>query len=237
MNQKPKKGRPRKVEVQAADGYQSTCGIGMIFVGPGELDPKKIPEILADEKHRSLVGSFIESALYPNELYLRFSGGTEEELCRISAWLEWEPSPPAYLLVEAWENGLTHRTDLLSKWMLLKGTQDDLQELRMLSNELKFPINELDIRLKMKGCNSWRKLDSISDTALVLAFIICGVKTPPLEKGHYQKAIAAEMGDFLIDASFVNVNDPKTKENSARAILKKLGFIKARGKKGINLAI
>ena len=236
MNQKPKKGRPQKIEVKAAVGYQSTCGIGMIFNGPGEIDPKKIPELLADEMHRWLVGNFIEHALYPNETDQRFGGGIEEELCRISAWLEWEPSPPAYLLIEAWENGLTQRAELLSKWMLLRGTQEDLREVHLVSKKLTFPIKELDTRLKMKGHGPWRKLESISDAALVLAFMICGVKTPPVEKGHYQKAIAAEMGDFLIDASFVKVNDPKTKENSARVILKNLGFIKARGKRGINLA-
>jgi hypothetical protein len=83
---------------------------------------------------------------------------------------------------------------------------------------------ELSMRLHLRGVGDWPKLETVGDAAIILALLTCGAKTPPPEKGHYQKSQAAELGAFLLDASFSKKTAPKTKEDYARKIMKNLGF-------------
>lgn len=234
MSRSPKKeknagGRPQKREVKSPAGYQSPATLGMIFGGVGKLDPTKFHELLADRMHRAFVADAIEKAFDAEDFAQRFNGGREEELERIGAWLAWFPEPLAYQLIFAWENGLSKRAERISKWMLLRGTEQDRKELRDTVAALPFPIMELSIRLHAQGVDDWPKLETVGDAAIILALLTCGAKTPPPEKGHYQKTLAATMGDFLLDAGFSQTVSPKAKENAARLILKNLGFIKDGG--------
>jgi hypothetical protein len=225
MSVPPKKGgRPKKAEVKSPAGYQSPATIGMIFGRVGKLDPTKFHELLADRMHRDLVADAIEKAFDAEDFAQRFNGGREEELERIGAWLAWFPEPPAYQLIYAWENGLSKRAERISKWMLLRGTEQDRKELRDTVAALPFPIMELSMRLHLRGVGDWPKLETVGDAAIILALLTCGAKTPPPEKGHYQKSQAAELGAFLLDASFSKKTAPKTKEDYARKIMKNLGF-------------
>jgi hypothetical protein len=225
MSKPPKKaGRPKKAEVKSPAGYQSPATLGMVFGGVGKLDPTKFHELLADQMHRAFVADAIEKAFDAEDFAQRFNGGREEELERIGAWLAWSPVRPAYQLIFAWENGLSKRAERISKWMLLRGTEQDRKELRNTVAALPFPIMELSIRLHAQGVDSWPTLETVGDTAIILALLTCGAKTPPPEKGHYQKSQAAEVGAFLLDASFSKKTAPKTKEDSARKIMKTLGF-------------
>lgn len=227
-NSASKKGRPKRDEVEPAEGYESKGTFAKFLGGTCVIDPAMRDEINADGGFRAIVASRIEGVL-SDEGFARFfgavGGGLEAELERVKCWIDWHPDPPARNLARAWEEGSTRRADLLSRWMLLQGTEKDRKSLKQLCKGT-LSTRERDNQYFLKHGNfPSPTLKPVSDVAFVLGMMVCGVKLPPFAKGQTHSSWAKVLGEVLAASKHkTGFTDLKTGENAAKKILLKLGF-------------
>ena len=227
MSVPPKKaGRPKRAEVKPADGYESKGA--NFWLGSCQFDPARRDEINADAYFRAIVASRIEGVLSEDGFARHFGavgGGGEAELERVKCWIDWHPDPPSRNLARAWEEESTKRADFLSRWMLLKGTEKDIKNLRQL-NKGTLSTRERDNQYFLKhGEFPTPTLKPVSDAGYVFAMLVCGVRLPPIEKGQKHSSLSKTLGEVLAASKRRNaLTDLETGENAVKKILLKLGF-------------
>jgi hypothetical protein len=225
---KPKSDTGRRPESEAipAEGYRPSEDLGGMLLGSTVIDPRKRFELLADQRARAVVASRIEAVLSEEDFARRFpgaSGGRAAELERVERWLEWHPDSPARILARAWEEGGTKRAALLSKWLLIRGKEEDKKEAKKWGESAR-SVRESDLReFKETGAFPSPKLEgTMTDRAFTFAMMVCGFQEPPLERGQKRSSLNRRLGEALA----ASVGRASNAESTARRALSALGFPK-----------
>ena len=151
-------------------------------------------------------------------------GGESEEMERATWWLKWSRVPAAFLLAQAWDNGDDEVAAVLSKWMLLRGSDADRRQLVQFRESP--PVEVVDFN---KGgavvipAPPFADI-SISRSAHVFAMLVCGP-----EGGRFEgdKSLPACIAEFLLRAKPAKERTEKNLKTVTRGVredLKALGL-------------
>ncbi|WP_367872342.1 hypothetical protein [Luteolibacter sp. Populi] len=229
MKRPIKKGPPTKTKVKPAEDQKTKARLSMVFVGPPRIDPAGWSELVTDRLMRTMIAGQIERVLSEKNFAKQFKdapGGREAEVERIRLWLEWHPDSRARIVARSWEDGPLEKAELLSRWLLIWGTDKDRAEIKRIGKS-GVGVRESDYRsLRKTGKFPSPEIDGIiSEAAFVLAAMVCGFKEAPKERGHKERSLNRRLGEVM--AECLTGTSPQAISNAEEAVskaLKKLGF-------------